>query len=315
MRARTFGLGCLVIPALLLVVGIGVFVTALVLGPVEVSPTNEELEQVIPWAQAPDSTSQGGTTYLIPGDVERVLEVVLRFEEGSFEIVPGLPGEAIHLEAEYDEGAYRLTPHYRSGLAEGDRFELVFERSASLAGLRQLVHRKEDLQDNHIRVYLPPGVPMRLDIKMAKGDAQFDFSGLSLVSLALDTRMGSTQVDIDRQNPVAMEMVDIRAQMGEMRFYGVGFAAPAAVRFKGRMGGYLIDFDGEGQSEVDARFEITMGELRVEVPRDVSIDVTEQHVLLGEMESRGGSARRAEGDHGRRLSVEAHVRLGNIILD
>lgn len=315
MRARNVGLGCLVLPALLLVVGIGVFVSAFIMGPVEVSPTNKELEQVIPWAPVPDSSAQGGSTYLAPTIGEQVLEVVLRFEEGSFEIVPGLPGEAIHLEAEYDEGAYRLTPRYQSGLPEGDRFELVFERTASLAGIRQLVHRREDLQDNHVRVYLPPGVRMRLDVKMSKGEAQFDFSGLSLLSLALDTKMGSTQVEINRQNPVPMEMIDIHAKMGEMRFYGVGFAAPAAVRFKGRMGGYVIDFDGEGQPQVDARFEITMGELRVEVPRHVSIEVSEQHVLLGEMETRGGSARRAEGDHSTRLTVEATVRLGNIIID
>jgi hypothetical protein len=315
MRARNVGIGCLAIPVLVIVIALGVFATAFIMGPVEVSPTDQELDQVIPWAVA-DSASAGtpGSDATVDS-ADHILEVVLRFEEGSFEIVPGLPGEAIHMEAEYDEGAYRLTPHYRSGLSEGDRFELIFERTASLAGIRQLVHRREDLHDNHVRVYLPPGVPMRLDIKMEKGEAQFDFSGLSLVSLALDTKMGSTQVEIDRQNPVSMEMIDIRSQMGEMRFYGIGFAAPAALRFKGRMGGYLLDLDGEGQAQVDARFEITMGELRVEVPRDVSIDISEQHVLLGEMESRGGSARRSEGDHAKRLTVEAKVRLGNIILD
>jgi hypothetical protein len=317
MRARNIGLGCLVIPTLALIIGIGVFGAAFIMGPITVSPTNKTLQQPIPWATSADSSHAGATLPPVAfGD--RVLDVLLRFEEGSFEIVPGLPGEAIHLEAEYDEGAYSLTPHYEAdsaGDSTTDRFELIFERTASLAGLRQLVHRREDLQDNHVRVFLPPGVPIRLEVEMSKGEAQFDFSGLSLVALRLATRMGSTQVEIDRQNPVPMELLDLRSEMGEMRFHGIGFAAPAAIHFKGRMGGYLLDFEGGGRPQVEARFEITMGDLRVEVPPEVTVDVTRQQVLLGEMESRGDRARRSEGNGSKRLSIEAKVRLGNLILD
>jgi len=317
MRARNFALGCLAIPALILLIGVVVLVAAFLMGPVEVSPTSKELQQEIPWAAAVDSTGAiPETTYLSRRPGSPVLNVVLQFEEGHFEVVPGLPGEAIHLEADYDEGAYGLTPHYREGLPEGDRFELVFESTASMPGLRQLIHREDDIQDNRIRVYLPPNVPMRLDIKMRKGDAQFDFSGLSLVSLHLDTKMGSTQVEIDRQNPIDMEICDIRSEMGEMRFYGIGYAAPQALQFKGRMGDFQLDLEGPGRKIVDARFEILMGELRVEVPADVALEMSPQRVLFGELQTRGESNRRSpEGESPHRLRVEAKVRLGSMIID
>ncbi len=321
MRVRTFALGCLAVPALLLLVGLVVLGAAYVMGPVEVSPTTQELYQEIPWATnvAPAVDSTGattGTTYLAyqPGDP--VLEVVLRFEEGHFEIVPGLPGEAIHLEAEYDEGAYRLQPHYREGLPDRDRFELVFERTAHLAGLRRRIHQKADISDNKIRVYLPPNIPMRLDVRVRRGDAEFDFSGLSLVSLRLDTKMGSTLVECDRPNPVEMETCDIRSQMGEMRFRGLGYAAPRVLDFRGRMGDFELDLHGPGRKVTDIRLEILMGELRVEVPRDLTLQIGSQKVLFGDMTTRsGGHRREVESSPARLLRVEAKVRLGSMVIE
>jgi len=321
MKARTFALGCLTVPALLLLLGLVVLGAAFVMGPVEVSPTSEEFQQAIPWASdveaSADSTdTAAGTTYLSHQADGQILDVVLRFEEGHFEIVPGLPGEAIHVEADFDEGAFSLEPHYRTGLPDGDRFELVFKRTARLAGLRQLVHREEDIDDNEVRVYLPPNVPMRLDVFMSKGEAQFDFSGLSLVSLRLETKMGSTRVEIDRPNPVDMIFCDIRSAMGEMRFHGLGYASPQALQFSGRMGDFELDLEGLGRKITDARLEILMGDLRVEVPREVTLEMSPQRVLFGEMTTRSGSDRRDPENHpASLLRVDAKVRLGSMVID
>jgi hypothetical protein len=319
MRPRNVALGCLAIPGVLILIVVGVFAVAFLMGPVDLEHTSQELEQELPESIAvrPDSASGALTAEVAFDSTSQVLEVSLDFEEGEFEIRPGAPGEPIQVEADYDQGAYRLQPTYQDDLPGGSRFDLLFERTSPLVGLRQLLHRQENPQENRVRVFLPPGVPMRLLVRMRKGAAQCDFSGLSLVSLRLDVKMGSTQVEIDEPNPVPMEYCDIETGMGEMRFYGLGFAAPRDLRFKGRMGEFELDLEGPGLPRTNANFNIMMGELRVEVPRETHIVLDNGKVTFGELlNDREDSRPRAEESADTpSVWIDARVRFGSLVVN
>ncbi len=315
MRFKHVALGCLAIPVVLILVGALFFLVAWLKGPLpESTDTVHQLEEPLPRSIVPPAGSEaaGGTT---AGEVTRgkVLTVRLDLEEGQFEIAPGAFGGSIQVDGDFAEGTYELKPEW-SETKEGPRFELTFRGVGVVGQLQKLLHDQGHVDEPRVRIDLPQGVPMHLSIRTRKCEADVDLSGLSLLSLEYEHAMGSSVMLFRDPNPVVMDMMDVRAKMGELEIEGLGYASPREFAFSGRMGDYRLDFDGDWKQSAIASVDMMMGSATVRVPRNVDLDHENRYVLFGGIESPRRSRRRdpEAPEQAKSVTLKTSVRFGDI---
>jgi hypothetical protein len=128
VRVKHLALGCLSIPALLILIGGTFFLVAWLKGPLpESSGSGHQLDEPLPRSivrLAPDVDSDRGSS-AAEFEAGNVLSVRLDLEEGEFEIAPGAFGGSIQVDADFQEGLFELEPEW-SETETGPRFELTF---------------------------------------------------------------------------------------------------------------------------------------------------------------------------------------------
>ncbi len=281
-------------------------------GPPKSSPKNERLEQP---ASAPG----------LAATATRPLHVSIILESGEFEIVPASMGTSIRVDADYDEALHRLEHEYVPDPVRGDRFTLRCESRSTWRHLRRAAgDLKSHVVENsgseervprraRVRVELPVGVPMDLELDVGKGNTRIDLSGLSLERLILDHAMGDTELAFTQPNPIEMKNLIIHGKMGELTLAGLAHAHARALEFQGQMGDYKLDFTGEWGPKLEGSVQITMGSAIVDLPRDVHLEHRKGRVVFGKLDtSHRSSSRDPEVRQERTLELDTLVRFGNL---
>ena len=313
MRFKHVALGCLAIPLALLFIGGVFFLVAWLKGPLpEGAETAHQLNEPLPRSIVTPSAGSD-TSAGLQSAGSAVLSVRLDLEAGEFEITPDAIGGSIQVEGDFQDGLYKLEPEWSEG-DDGPRFELTFRGGGAVRQLQKWIHDQGYANEPRVRVDLPQGVPMHLSLRVRKCEADVDLSGLSLLSLEYEHAMGSSVVLFREANPVTMEMLDIRAKMGDVEIAGLGNASARELAFRGRMGDFRLDFDGDWNQDMNATIDMMMGSATVRVPRNVDLNHDNRYVVFGGIETPGSSRRRDPETSGSRksLSLQTSVRFGEI---
>lgn len=317
--------------AVFLLVLAGVAAFALLQGPPRSAPRRQQIAQ--PLAGSGALAVPSDTTRARAGAVATTrasahpIDVFIELEAGEFEIVPAVTGGAIRVDADYDEALHRLEHEFEAD-PPGGRFRLSFTTRGSWRHLRRAVNdatgrvRSEDEPGNRrthrvpsrVRVELPVGVPMHLELRVGKGSTRIDLTGLSLRRLALDHGMGDTDLVITQPNPLEMETLDVRGKMGDLTLAGLGHAHARRFDFAGQMGSFELDFDGAWQADLEGNVTITMGNAVIDIPVGVALEVTGRKVIFGGLETSAARAPKAsEGKvSGHTATLQTSVRFGNL---
>ena len=338
--------------AFFVLVLVGVVAFALLQGPPRSMPRNQEIDQPVAARTggvvgAARDANRGGATGA-ERDADRggatgaeheasashasagalPLDVSIQLEAGEFEIVPVATGGAIHVQADYDEALHRLEHEFVPDAAHGNRFRLSFTAHGSWRHVRRAVndvtgrdaegrgHRRSHSLPTRVRVELPVGVPMNLELDVGKGSTRIDLTGLTLHRLVLDHSMGDTDLVLEQPNPVEMEALDVRGKMGDLTISGLGNAHARRFDFSGQMGSYELDFDGDWQVDLEGAITVTMGNAEVDFPAGLQVDLTNRHVVFGGLET---SASRTTRDpeapgHAHTATLQTAVHFGNLVI-
>lgn len=315
MRFKHVALGCMAIPAVLVLVAAIFFLVAWLQGPLpEFVESDKKLDEPVPRSIVrwdPDDPAPEEATRT---DLSRatVLSVRLDLEEGEFEITPDGVAGTIQVDADYREGVHQLEPKW-SETDTGPLFELRFRGGSLVQDIRTLLYG-DGHDEPRVRVDLPRGVPMHLTLDVRKCAADIDLSGLSLLSLTYEHAMGSSVLLFREPNPIEIDVLDIRAEMGDVEIEGLGNASAREFVFKGRMGDFRLDFDGEWKTDTIASVSMTMGSATLRVPRDIVLDHDNRSVIFGAIETpRRGRLPDAEGVERRStLFLQTSVRFGEV---
>jgi hypothetical protein len=315
MRVKQVFLGCLSIPLLFVVVALVIGVLALALGPPDHQPVDTVYEQPIDQAGESKLRSRrlprwAETDFSSPD----VLDVVIDLQEGEFQIEPTNVGEAILIDADYDEAMARLERSFSSDPEDGDRLFIEFDGRGMMQQLRHLIHSRDQHINNRVRIRLPASVPMELFIRARKGESKIDLSGLSLRLLIFEHAMGASEVYFDEPNPIPMEAADFRGKMGEFSVTGLGYTGARAMQFEAKMGDFRVDFRGPMPQEMIASVKVSMGSGHIRVPRDIRLDYDQRYVIFGDLSVQRRTDRRdAERPSPQKtLSLNTSIKLGDM---
>lgn len=195
--------------------------------------------------------------------------VALNVDSTVVTVRPGKPGEAIRIEAEYDTRYYELSEQFAED-AESWNYEVDFGRvsdsylKTALKGL--LGGRRPE-----IRVYLPPDIPLGLDLQVSQGGADAELGGLWLTSADIQFLQGGGAVAFSKPLKQPMEFLGIEFTQGGGSVQGVAMASPTRVDVGFSMGGGELDLDGTWLQDAEISIDQRMGGVEVRLPSDAVI--------------------------------------------
>jgi hypothetical protein len=264
-------LGCIGCLGLMVVVLVG---CAIILGMAWSEVRNEqferqELQQTIVLPEPP---------VLADAPLEAPEEFVPAYREGTVTldvdstvvtVRPGRPGETIRIEAEYDTRYYELSERFSED-AESWTYDISFGRvsdSYLKTALRGLLGGRRP----EIRVYLPPDVPLGLELQVSQGWADAELGGLWLTSAEIEFLQGGGAVDFSKPLKQPMEFLGIEFTQGGGSVHGVAMASPKRVDVGFSMGGGELDLDGTWLQDAEISIDQRMGGVEVRLPSDAVI--------------------------------------------
>lgn len=199
-----------------------------------------------------------------------VVRVELDLEIGEFDIVAAAPGEGLSIESRVDERAFR----FEEELIDGPDGQILRIRSSARGGMLGVMLRGAgNNPDNRVTIRLPRDTPFDLVGVVGLGESSFELGGLLLRTVDLELGTGEHRIRFGEPLAAPAELIRLRKSLGDFSVARLGNASPARVDISQRVGETNLDLYGEwrNDSEISARNGI--GELNVEVPRNVRIDV------------------------------------------
>lgn len=322
-RVAKVGLGCLLLPVGLAVLGLIFFLSMKAAGVPDPEPKDQTFAQEIGTRLEPASP---GTSLERSDDVSALSReasaaaviVVIDVEECEFFLESGPAEDGVRVEATYDEATYELKKAYD---LEGETpvFRLEFKSTISL--WRRIAQDggldDSDLAMNEITVFLPENTPIALRTKVSKAEGEMLLDDLVLTELVTESTMGEYTVSMDTPNPVAMDLASIKMSMGEGTFRGLANLRAKTLSIEGGMGELRIDFGRSLLVDTDVRARMRMGEMKIEVPDDALYDPNSKvKATMGEVANGLSRGQRIEDPElARRLSLDAAILMGEISLE
>ncbi|MDH3283099.1 MAG: hypothetical protein OEQ13_00015 [Acidobacteriota bacterium] len=273
-------IGCVAIPLVLVVtvVSCGVVVVRRASSPGP-AVANEVLDRKA--SELAPLTQDELSSRLISGAGTQPQRLTLDLEEGSFRIVRAALGEPLAVAGTYDDSVFAVE---MAELPEGEagshllvRFHRTKHAAFSFGSVESL---------NMLQVSIPAQQPLEMSVRMRKGEADLDLTGLPLVSLTIDAAMGETRVSFREPNPETLQRLVIRGSMGNFELDGLGHADVREIDFSGAMGNYTFDFSGTPRGDTASRMKVKMGNAEIRLPRGVRHTVSRRSARFGNVEAR-----------------------------
>ncbi len=203
------------------------------------------------------TTMHGGTVRLVLG-------------EGEFHLRPAAPGEGLHARAEYDTSMHRLTERFTVLPDSTWEYHLDCRQVGSGSFLRQIFGGERT--NAKVTVYLPPDVPVDLDLQARRGGCEADLGGLWLRTGNIQFDQGGIEVEFSSPLREPMESLRLQARMGGIDAGRVGNASPRRLEVDCAMGGADVDLRGAWRGDCDARASARMGGVALKVPAEMQVE-------------------------------------------
>ncbi|HOX24482.1 MAG TPA: hypothetical protein PLL30_01835 [Candidatus Krumholzibacteria bacterium] len=248
-------LGCLAAVALLVVV-VGVALLA--------ARQGLERQRIEDAELAAGDRAAGALTASAPG------RVVLDLSHGEFYVHPAGPGEGLLVKARFDHDAYALSDSLE--ILPDSTWVYRVEYRRTISGLQSILRSLlGGGNDSRVDVFLPPDLPIALEVRVRQGGAEAQLGGLWLTDAVIDFGMGGFALDIAEPLREPLEQLVIGGHMGGFEATGLGNASPRRLAVDCKMGGADLDLGGEWLRDCDVRLSVDMGGMNVEVPAGLDV--------------------------------------------
>lgn len=274
--------GCLGATGFFVIVGGGIALLALVMGPPPQEFADPGIVHTLPvqtgraGSIAPDRGAEGLQGELRPSGAAPG-RIVLDLAGGEFEIVPGEPGSPVRVDGRYNAGAFEITEELREEEDAGWTYRLRFRRKVSWM---RMLHG-DQREHNRVRISLPRGLPFKLEANVRNGVSRWELGGLWLVGADLKVGTGEHRLGFSEPTPEPIGRFDLEARMGEFGVKQLGNASPSAITVRGGMGEMSLDLRGPWRNDTEVAGRWRMGAFVVRVPSDVKVETDGATIFMG----------------------------------
>ncbi len=237
--------------------------------------------------------------------------LVVDLAYGDFKIRRGSPGEGLKVEAKYDASAFELEEVLTE---DGDKwtYNVSFGPKNGVFGLLLRSGVKEG--DNKITITVPADHPIDLVGEMGVGELEADLGGLWLRQIDLDLGVGEHTLSFAEPTREPMERFAVVGSVGEIKIRDLGNASPRQVYFEHSIGEARLDLSGEWQNDAEVTASFSIGEMRLRLPDDVKIVLSDKKVSIGEITASDLEDRQLEPD-AHTLTLAINGSIGELSID
>jgi hypothetical protein len=221
------------------------------------SPAPGELDDAGPAVVDPDAPAQG--------------KVIIEATRSEIQVEPGLPGEALRVEASYEKNSYKLEESVETAEDGTWVYRVNFQRQAGwgfMTALRQMVGGNSP----RLTVFLPPDVPLDLEATTSQGGLELELGGLWLRNAEIEFQQGGAEIAFSEPLHAPMQHLSVNGSMGGVALMGVGKASPRSLDIGFSMGGGFFDLSGPWQNDADISISASMGGGQVQLPTGLVLE-------------------------------------------
>lgn len=197
---------------------------------------------------------------------ETRLDARLEFAAGALKVVPGRRAELYRMTLSYDAERFLPLSTYE---AAASAVRLGVE-SAAGAGLR--VVSRERLRQRAL-VELSPTTDLDLDLTLGAGEAEVDLGGLRVASLRLETGASRASIRFSAPNRTRCSSAVFAAGAVDLSILRLGNSRCDKVTVEGGVGKLTLDFGGAWTMTQHAELTLSMGELRLRLPKHAPVRI------------------------------------------
>ncbi len=108
-----------------------------------------------------------------------------------------------------------------------------------------------------------------VDAELGAGKSVFNFSGIPISNLSVQSGASSTKIIFDEPNKT--EIKNFKIETGVSKFSGenLGNANFRRMKFSGGVGSYYLNFGGKLKNEADVDIEVGLGSITIVVPKNI----------------------------------------------
>jgi hypothetical protein len=226
-------------------------------------------EATAPATPAPSADA----TPLVPAEIwrKRPGRVVLDLGQGDFVLRPAAAGQGLNARASFDAEVHTIEEHFETLPDSTWVYHIRYYRH--MPGMQAMFRSLfGGGAKSRVEVYLPPEVPIDLDISVQEGGFEGELGGLWLTGANIRYLKGGFSLSIDEPLQQPLDTLSIKGAMGGFQAVRLGNASPANLIVDCRMGGGEVDLRGRWLRDCDAKLSVRMGGMEVRVPQDVRVE-------------------------------------------
>jgi len=198
---------------------------------------------------------------------EPLLTILVDYAAGRLRVRPAPAGVLYRMDLGYDAG--RFEP-----LAQFDGEAGVVKLGVVAIGRDRATPPVGEPPGQTATLELSPEADLLLEGRLGAADAVLDLTGLRLTELDLTTGASRTTILFQEPNPVACRRARIAAGAAELTVEGLGNAGCRDIVVEGGVGRATLDFTGAWPVNAQATLKMTIGGVRLLLPRGVGVRLT-----------------------------------------
>ncbi|MBI4503446.1 MAG: hypothetical protein HY700_20090 [Gemmatimonadetes bacterium] len=242
---------------------------------------------------------------------EKTLTVNVEFAAGKFRMLREAGGALYRSRITYNEARFRPVADYDDGdLSLGLK---------TLSAKSNMSRRSHEYERQTMDFSISPEVPARLNLQFVAGEAELELGGLNLTRAEIKTGASQSRVSFSVPTVGVCESLSFQVGAAEFRGEQLGNARCRNFELLGGIGDLTLDFTGDWGplTAVNGDIKVGMGTLRLELPRDVGVQIDVSRVLSSFDQS--GFVKRGNGYYSsnwqsakNRLHLDLTTALGSI---
>lgn len=134
---------------------------------------------------------------------------------------------------------------------------------------------------------LPQSIPMDIKLDFGLGDADLDFSGLSISDLHMNCGLSDVRLSMDKSNPVTCRRISIESGLGDFNASELGNLRPQEFHLDVGLGSASIDLTGDITDDIEGDIKVGLGSLDLILPKNVNIKLEVEDTFLSSVDVEG----------------------------
>lgn len=205
--------------------------------------------------------------------------VVIEFERGDFNLLPGKAGEPIGVEASYDKRRYTLE-QVSSVDEDGHWTYRIALLPGGTAGKPSWLANIFGARSPSLKVTLPPDIQVQLDTRISAAGGKMELGGLWLKDSRFVLNKAGIELSVSEPLKESIGRMDIDLSMAGGSFENLGNASPTELNFNIRMAGGVLDLRGEWLQDSDIVIHARRAGAEVILPRDILVEGIDSQPLV-----------------------------------